>query len=69
LGRVRAQAVTLEEITPPAEAFETGQRVRHKRFGHGEVVESQGETVVVKFEKQKSGPATKKVKAEFLKAA
>jgi ATP-dependent DNA helicase RecQ len=56
--------VAFAAIAPQPEVFDTGDHVRHKRFGHGEVVRSENDSVLVRFPK-----GEKKVKAEFLKRA
>ncbi len=43
---------TLPVAQPPG--FQIGDRVEHKKFGRGEVVDAVGETVLVRFEKGKS---------------
>jgi ATP-dependent DNA helicase RecQ len=53
------------EIPPaPEPAYKAGEQVRHKTFGNGQVIEADGETVLVQFPK-----ARKKVRAEYLRAA
>ena len=65
-ARVVAQEPTVPfaAIAPQPEVFDAGDHVRHKRFGHGEVVRSENDSVLVRFPK-----GEKKVKAEFLKRA
>jgi ATP-dependent DNA helicase RecQ len=57
-------SVPFTAIAPQPEVFDSGDHVRHKRFGHGEVVRSENDSVLVRFPK-----GEKKVKAEFLKRA
>jgi ATP-dependent DNA helicase RecQ len=55
----------LQEIGTQPELFSIGDKVKHKKFGVGEVVEMNGTNVTAKF----AEVGQKRVKAEFLKAA
>ena len=60
--RRRLRAASAEK---PVVAFSVGERVFHNKFGYGEVLEVEGEKLLVRFET--SGP--KHVIAQFVEPA
>ncbi len=54
----------LRQENGPSAMFTIGDRVRHRKFGEGQVIEISGENVMTQFKK-----ARKRVRAEFLERA
>jgi ATP-dependent DNA helicase RecQ len=62
---VQETGVPTAVLNPEPEMFSIGDRVRHKKFGEGEIVEISGENVSVKF----VNTGTKRVREEYLAKA